>query len=232
LRVTPDVHGCLAGEISGTVEISEGQFGERGRRSGKARELTQSLYLALDGVRAFEHLTLSKGTRLGDYEVVTLLASGGMGEVYRAHDPRLGRDVAIKVLPYIFSTDAERLRRTATPKFLPEEVFQDQKAIERFQREARAASALNHPHICTIHDVGEHEGRQFIVMELLEGQTLIRSEDLGHGFLSASQEASASHDQPVSPSAAMDLWLTNESTAGGIYPQPRRKTEVANLLRT
>jgi serine/threonine protein kinase/tetratricopeptide (TPR) repeat protein len=122
---------------------------------------------------AIEHLPLSKGTMLGDYEVVALIACGGMGEVYRAHDPRLGRDVAIKVLPYIVvSADASRLRPGTTSESLSYEIFQDQKAIERFQREARSASALNHPHICTIHDIGEHEGRQFIVMELLKGQTL------------------------------------------------------------
>src|SRR5438046_2908249 len=95
---------------------------------------------------------LSPGTRLGLYEVLGFIGAGGMGEVYRAHDPRLGRDVAIKVLPAEFSADPERLRR--------------------FEQEARAAAALNHPHICTIHDIGEHDGQPYIVMELLEGHTL------------------------------------------------------------
>ena len=72
-----------------------------------------------------------------------------MGEVYRAHDPRLGRHVAIKILPAEFSTDPERLWR--------------------FEREARAVASLNHPHICTVHDIGEHEGHRYLVMELMEG---------------------------------------------------------------
>src|SRR5215510_6149658 len=91
-------------------------------------------------------MTLNAGTNLGPYEITAHIGAGGMGEVYRARDSRLGRDVAIKV-------SAER--------------FSD-----RFEREARAASALNHPNICTIYDVGEHEGKRFIAMEMLEGQTL------------------------------------------------------------
>ena len=94
---------------------------------------------------------MNRGTLLGPYEIVSALGAGGMGEVYRARDTRLHRDVAIKVLPHAFPTDAER---------------------ERFQREARAASALNHPHICSVYDVGEAEGHPFLVMELLDGQSL------------------------------------------------------------
>jgi serine/threonine-protein kinase len=97
-------------------------------------------------------MSLSAGVRLGPYEIVAPLGAGGMGEVYRARDTRLDRPVAIKVLPSSFAGDAE---------------FR-----ERFQREARAISALSHPHICTLHDVGEHEGSAFLVMEYLEGQTL------------------------------------------------------------
>ena len=95
---------------------------------------------------------LSAGTKLGEYEIKSMLDAGGMGEVYRARDARLGRDVAIKVLPTLLSADTERLRR--------------------FEQEARAAAALNHPNICTIHDIGKEAGKAFLVMEFLDGVTL------------------------------------------------------------
>src|SRR6202795_5325785 len=97
-------------------------------------------------------MNLTSGTRLGPYKIEALIGAGGMGEVYRATDTRLNRDVAVKILSS---------RLTAEPG-----------AKLRFEREAHTASALNDPHICTIYDVGEHEGRQFLVMELLEGRTL------------------------------------------------------------
>jgi serine/threonine-protein kinase len=104
-------------------------------------------------------MSLSPGSRLGPYEIVSPLGAGGMGEVYRARDTRLHREVAIKVLPASFSQDADRLRR--------------------FEQEARAASALNHPNILTIHDFGSEGAAPYVVSELLEGETL--REKLGGG---------------------------------------------------
>jgi len=95
---------------------------------------------------------LASGTKLGPYEIVSPLGAGGMGEVYRAHDTRLERDVAVKVLPTNLSSDP-CLR-------------------QRLEREAKAVSKLSHPHICTLHDIGHHDGVDFLVMELLEGETL------------------------------------------------------------
>ncbi len=97
-------------------------------------------------------MTLTSGTKLGPYEVVAPAGAGGMGEVYRARDTRLNRDVAVKILPAAFACDPERMWR--------------------FQQEAQAIAALNHPNILAIHDFGEHEGSPYIVTEFLEGETL------------------------------------------------------------
>jgi serine/threonine protein kinase len=97
-------------------------------------------------------MLLALGTRLGPYEIQSAIGAGGMGEVYRARDTRLGRDVAVKVLPSSLAADPDRLRR--------------------FEHEARAVAALDHPNILIVHDVGSHDGLPYMVTELLEGESL------------------------------------------------------------
>jgi len=107
-------------------------------------------------------MSLANGTKLGTYEITEPIGKGGMGEVYRARDTKLGRDVAIKVLPEAFSEDAERLAR--------------------FRREAQVLASLNHPNIATLHGLEEHNGIHYLIMELVEGETL--AERLSNGALS------------------------------------------------
>lgn len=104
-------------------------------------------------------MALTADSKLGPYEIQSPLGAGGMGEVYRASDKRLGRDVALKILPESFARDADCLRR--------------------FEQEARAVAALNHPNVLAIHDIGQHEGSPFLVSELLEGESLRAAVDRG-----------------------------------------------------
>ena len=104
-------------------------------------------------------MTIKSGTRIGSYEIVGAIGKGGMGEVHKAHDSRLDREVAIKVLPSKMSSDEDRLRR--------------------FEQEAKATSALNHPNILTVYDIGEYDGSPFIVAELLDGEELRERLDEG-----------------------------------------------------
>src|SRR6202051_81614 len=97
-------------------------------------------------------MPLSAGAKLGSYEVVSAIGAGGMGEVYQAHDTKLGRDVAIKVLPEAFARDPEKL--------------------SRFQREAKLLASLNHPNIATIHGLEDSNGTSYLVMALVSGDTL------------------------------------------------------------
>ena len=125
-------------------------------------------------------MSLSAGTRLGPYEVLGLIGAGGMGEVYKARDTRLDRTVAIKVLPPDVSGDPERRAR--------------------FEREAKTVAALNHAHICVLHDVGDHEGQMFLVMEHLAGQTL--AERLERGRLPLEQALTVATELAEALSAA------------------------------
>src|SRR5579864_4623195 len=97
-------------------------------------------------------MSIAAGTKLGPYEITGAIGAGGMGEVYQAHDTKLGRDVAIKVLPEAFAHDPERL--------------------SRFQREAKMLASLNHPNIATIHGLEHSDGTHYLVMELVSGETL------------------------------------------------------------
>src|SRR5579863_6393564 len=104
-------------------------------------------------------MMLTIGSKLGPYEIQSPIGAGGMGEVYRARDTRLGRDVAVKILPQHLTEKAD--------------------ARQRFEREARAVSSLNHAHICTLHDIGHQDGTDFLVMEFLEGETLAKRLEKG-----------------------------------------------------
>ncbi len=121
--------------------------------------------------------------RLGPYEVLGLLGAGGMGEVHRGRDPRLGRQVAIKILPAAFSTDPDRLHR--------------------FEQEARSAAALNHPNIVAVYDIGQHNGSPYIVSELLEGETL-RARLEGGSPAARQADGSSAAQRPLPVRRAVD----------------------------
>src|SRR5580700_8867798 len=142
-------------------------------------------------------MPLSIGDKLGPYEILAPLGAGGMGAVYRGRDTRLARDVAIKILPERFVTPVAR---------------------ERFLREARACSALSHPNICAIYDLGDFEGRPFLIMELLEGETLRR-------YIGS---------QPVSPKKALDIaiQLTRALEAAHAKGIVHRDIKPANVMIT
>src|SRR5439155_17508052 len=120
---------------------------------------------------------MDSGTRIGPYEIAASIGAGGMGEVFRARDTRLNRDVAVKVLPKDFVADTDRLRR--------------------FEQEAKTLAALNHPNILTIHDAGVHEGAPYLVSELLEGRTLHEMLSCG-GAVSAATPAVTDRDRRYS----------------------------------
>jgi serine/threonine protein kinase len=160
--MTPERWQQIRDVLAKALELAPGERGAFLNRACSSdqslRNEVETLLASSDDVRSSflqasaPRVTLAAGTRLGEYEVKSLLGSGGMGEVYRARDPRLGRDVAIKVLPSFFSADPNRLRR--------------------FEQEARAAAALNHPNILAVYQMGTYEDAPYLVSELLEGETL------------------------------------------------------------
>jgi eukaryotic-like serine/threonine-protein kinase len=130
-------------------------------------------------------MNLPPGTRIGPYEIVSMVGAGGMGEVYRAHDPRLGRDVALKILPELFASDPDRLAR--------------------FEREARTLAALSHPHIAGIYGIEESNGLRALALEFVDGETL--ADRIGRGAIpiddalpiarEIAEALEAAHDQGI-----------------------------------
>jgi serine/threonine protein kinase len=155
-------------------------------RSAVESAVTHREFRNLSASHIQRTMSLSKGMLLGPYEALAPIGAGGTGEVYKARDPRLGREVAVKVL------SSEMTRRPDLR--------------ERFDRGARAVSCLNHPHICTLHDIGRHDGIDFVVMEYLEGETL--AQRLEHGPLSLAETLRYAIDIASALDAAFHMGVT------------------------
>jgi eukaryotic-like serine/threonine-protein kinase len=182
------------------VERVAADEADEASRVGSSRDIYDS---ALKSKRAASSLT---GKTVSHYRVLEIIGGGGMGVVYRAEDLKLGRAVALK--------------------FLPEEVGDDPTALERFEREARAASALDHPNICSIYEFGEHEGQPFLVMQLLEGETL--RDRLASAASEVSAERAFSVDQLVDVAVQIATGLEAAHERGIIH----RDIKPANIFLT
>lgn len=160
-------------------------------------------------------MSVAAGSRLGPYEILAPLGAGSMGEVYRARDGRLGREVAIKVLPAELAGDAERL--------------------ERFEREARAAAALNHPNILAVHDLGTHEGAPFLVCELLEGAidpdepAVLYNLACVYALAGLPERALDCLEQGVGPLFGLRDWIVHDHDLASLRGTPRFEAVLARL---
>jgi hypothetical protein len=161
-------------------------------------------------VAAAERDTMT-ATSLGSYRILEKIGTGGMGEVYRAHDPRLNRDVAVKVLPASFASDPDRLRR--------------------FTLEAQTAGGLNHPNVLTIYDIGSHDGQPFLASELLSGETLRAKLDRAaarrhlHGVALAGRPYArvlAGEWRAVGADGGAVVRVASERDGGEVHPRLRR----------
>src|SRR5438105_3881279 len=153
-------------------------------------------------------MTLSTGTRLGSYEILSALGVGGMGEVYRARDTKLGRGVAVKVLPEAFLSDVER--------------------VARFEREARVLASLNHPNIAALHGMEASNGQHFLVMELVEGETL--AERLQRGPLPVDEALKIAHQIAEALEAAHEKGIVHRDLKpANVKITPDEKVKVLDF---
>ena len=213
-QVTDVFHAALARDTAARQAFLDQACGAMPRCATKWTRCSRRTATRVDSASrrsracAADPLRLEPGASLGPYRIDALIGDGGMGQVYRAHDSRIGRDVAIKVLPTEYAADAERLRR--------------------FEQEARASGALNHPNILTLYDVGTAAGQPYLVMELLDGETL--RDRIGRGALTPPRacEIAAAVARGLA-GGARQRHRPSRSETGEHHDHPRRAGEGARL---